>query len=600
MATHLKSMPSHLMSTATHLMSTATMMPSYRQKLKCTKPKKISVLQWSPDAIEKLRACLDCTNWDELFEDDANKTTEVITDYINFCVDVCLPTKTLKRYPNNKPWFDSSLKHILQLKQAAYREGNAERTSEVGKQLITEIYKKKVEYKHKLENQFSTNNTRDTWRGLQTITDYKSSTGKLTVTNEKAFAEELNEFYARFDRDENEKKLTNELLLLDNEDENQEERIVVNVDEVVKQFKSLNVRKTAGPDNITGKLLKECCTQLAPIFSRLFQLSIDTHTVPHYWKKSCIIPIPKIPRPTKNNDFRPVALTSIPMKCLERILLKYLVSQTSLYQDPLQFAYRQHRSTEDAVLSILHTITQHLDASNTSVRVLFVDFSSAFNTISPNLLIRKLRNMAVNQQLIRWVADFLTRRMQFVKVNSTSSGSRMTNTGSPQGSVISPSLFTIFTSDCNPINTNSNDKLYKFADDKALVGLITANRDTTYREEVDRLVTCNPCYVNGNTSYVDGNPSHVNRNPSYVNGNTSYVNGNPSYVNSNPCYVNGNTSYVDGNPSHVNRNPSYVNGNPSYVKFGICTNKYGVIGVHCLEEQRSNQRHSWSAWQMRH
>ena len=64
-----------------------------------------------------------------------------------------------------------------------------------------------------------------------------------------------------------------------------------------------------------------------------------------------------------------------------------------------------------------------------------------------------------------------------------------TNTSSPQGSVISPSLFTIFTSDCTPIYAESNDKLYKFADDKALVGLITADQNTVFEQEANRLVT---------------------------------------------------------------------------------------------------------------
>ena len=265
--------------------------------------------------------------------------------------------------------------------------------------------------------------------------------------------------------------------------------IVISLEEVLKQFRNVKVRKASGPDNITGKLLKECYIQLAPIFTKLFQLSIDSHTVPRYWKTSCIIPVPKIPRPSRHNDYRPVALTSIPMKCLERIILKHLISQTLSYQDPLQFAYRHYRSTDDAVLCLLHTIMQHLDTFNASVRILFVDFSSAFNTISPHLLIRKLKNMSVNSQLIRWVADFLVRRPQFVKVNSMRSHMRLTNTGSPQGSVVSPTLFTIFTADCTPILADSNDKLYKFADDKGLAGLITADQHTVYEQEVNRLVT---------------------------------------------------------------------------------------------------------------
>ena len=81
----------------------------------------------------------------------------------------------------------------------------------------------------------------------------------------------------------------------------------------------------------------------------------------------------------------------------------------------------------------------------TSARLLFVDFFSAFNTIQPHLMACKLRNMNVNPTLILWVLDFLTNRSQYVKVNVASFSSRKTNTGVPQGSVISPVLYTLYT-----------------------------------------------------------------------------------------------------------------------------------------------------------
>ena len=76
--------------------------------------------------------------------------------------------------------------------------------------------------------------------------------------------------------------------------------------------------------------------------------------------------------------------------------------------DPLQFAYRPNRSTDDEVSIALHTALSHLDKRNTYVRMLFIDYSSAFNTIVPTKLIPKQRTLGLNTSLCNWILDFLT------------------------------------------------------------------------------------------------------------------------------------------------------------------------------------------------
>ena len=200
--------------------------------------------------------------------------------------------------------------------------------------------------------------------------------------------------------------------------------------------------------------LRECSRELAPIVRYLFQQSVDTHTVPCLWKSSCIVPIPKKPRPSQNNDYRLVALTSLMMKCLER-LLRRIFTETPHFQDPHQFAYRRNRSTEDAILTLVHHAQKHLDPPKTSARILFLDFSSAFNTIQPYILLQKLGAMFVNPSLRKWIWDFLTDRKQWVKINNTISSTITTNSGAPQGCVSSPALFSVYTSDCNQLTALS-------------------------------------------------------------------------------------------------------------------------------------------------
>ncbi len=110
------------------------------------------------------------------------------------------------------------------------------------------------------------------------------------------------------------------------------------------------------------------------------------------FKCSTIIPVPKKPKITGLNDYRPVALMSLAMKSFERLFLAYLKLKdiTGPLLDPLQFAYRANRSVDDAVNMGLHFILQRLDRPGTYVRILFVDFHSAFNTIIPDTLQNKL------------------------------------------------------------------------------------------------------------------------------------------------------------------------------------------------------------------
>ena len=82
--------------------------------------------------------------------------------------------------------------------------------------------------------------------------------------------------------------------------------------------------------------------------------------------------------------------------------------------DPLQLAYRPNRSTDDAIAIALHTALSHLDKRNTYVSMLFIDYSSAFNTIVPSKLITKLRILGLNTSLHNWILDFLTGRAQVV------------------------------------------------------------------------------------------------------------------------------------------------------------------------------------------
>jgi hypothetical protein len=121
--------------------------------------------------------------------------------------------------------------------------------------------------------------------------------------------------------------------------------------------------------------------------------------IPTCFKQTTIVPVPKNGKLTYLNDYHPIALTSVAMKCFGRLVMAHINNIISDTLDPLQFAYRPNRSTGDAISITLHPALHHLDKRNTYVGMLLIDYSAALNTLVPSKLITKLRTMELNTSL---------------------------------------------------------------------------------------------------------------------------------------------------------------------------------------------------------
>jgi hypothetical protein len=161
-----------------------------------------------------------------------------------------------------------------------------------------------------------------------------------------------------------------------------------------------------------------------------------------------MVPVPKNTKITCLNNYQPVALTSVATKCFERLVMSHINTIIPETLDPLQFAYRPNRYTDDAISIALHTALSHLDKRNTYVRIIFIDYSLSFNTIAPSKLINKLRILELNTSICNWILDCLTGRPQMVRVGNNTSATLTLNTGAPQGCVLSLLLYSLFTRDC--------------------------------------------------------------------------------------------------------------------------------------------------------
>jgi hypothetical protein len=152
--------------------------------------------------------------------------------------------------------------------------------------------------------------------------------------------------------------------------------------------------------------------------------------IPTCFKQTTIVP--KKVKVTCLHDYRPIALTSVAMKCFKRLFMAYINTINTIIPqtlDPLQFAYGPNRSTNDANSIAPHTALSHLGKRNAYVRILFIDDSSVFNTIVPSKLITKLRTLGLNTSRCNWILDFLMDFPQVVRVGNNTSATLIVNTG---------------------------------------------------------------------------------------------------------------------------------------------------------------------------
>ncbi|KAI3355866.1 hypothetical protein L3Q82_004418 [Scortum barcoo] len=169
-----------------------------------------------------------------------------------------------------------------------------------------------------------------------------------------------------------------------------------------------------GPDGVSPSCLKVCADYLTPIFTQIFNRSLELCEVPSCFKRSTVIPIPKKPSITGLNDYRPVALTSVVMKSFERLVLAHLKDITGPLLDPLQFAYQANRSADDAVNMELHYILQHLDSPGTYVQGSCLWTSVRHSTPSSwtHPPLQTLPAHCASSPTCQWISNFLTDRRQ--------------------------------------------------------------------------------------------------------------------------------------------------------------------------------------------
>ena len=256
-----------------------------------------------------------------------------------------------------------------------------------------------------------------------------------------------------------------------------------NVVDVYEILKKLKVESAPGPDGVHPKYLVETAENLANPLYKLYRNSLDTGIIPEDWRIAYVTPIYK--KGCKNNplNYRPVSLTSLICKVMEKIIIKAAINHLDRNNllSTQQHGFRSGRSCLTQLLEYFLEIHDYLDDdSAVGVDAIYLDCRKAFDTVPHKRLIKKLEAYGFSGKVLRWISNFLTNRVQRVSIKGVLSEPLPVISGVPQGSVLGPLLFLVYVNDLLD-GISSNGKL--FADDAKIFRQIHDDRDKEILQE---------------------------------------------------------------------------------------------------------------------
>ena len=228
-------------------------------------------------------------------------------------------------------------------------------------------------------------------------------------------------------------------------------------------------QKFSALDPVPVCLLTSCLPELLPIIVKIINGSLCSSSVSSSLKDALITPILKKPSldPEDLKNFRPVSNLPYISKIIERVVAAQLnkhMSENNLYE-VFQSAYKKSHSNETALTRVQNDILRSLDEKRCVLLVL-LDLSSAFDTVDHTLLLSRLSScIGVSDTALAWFKSYLSGRYQAVQVNRSTSRKQHLRFGVPQGSVLGPLLFSIYTLPLGQLMRHHSVDFHLFVDD---------------------------------------------------------------------------------------------------------------------------------------
>ena len=185
-----------------------------------------------------------------------------------------------------------------------------------------------------------------------------------------------------------------------------------------------------------------------PAITHIVNLSIQQAVFPSLYKAAKVIPLLKKDDPLEPKNYRPVAILCILSKVIERVVFFQIVEymETNDYIHPNHHGFRAQHSTATAMIQMYDSWVQAVDRGELA-GVCMLDMSAAFDVVNHNLLLQKLRLYGFDQKSLARMTSYFSGRTQSVCIDGTLSDPLELTAGVPQGSILGPLCYIIFTND---------------------------------------------------------------------------------------------------------------------------------------------------------
>ena len=425
--------------------------------------------------LERLRNFAHPVNLDGDTQEEFNRFYDVMSDLL----DTYYPERTVTITSSDPPYVTPVVKRMLRRKNRLMRAGQIERAENIADKIRRLIIHHNSTELTRVDQVSEPQNMWTKVRQLLGKSRQKDISDSSTVT-----ADLLNDHYASISNDkaykEPEVKLTT----------NKKSSTTY-----ITEWRIFNIldklpNTATGLDKIPSWFLRVGAPAFAAPIADLMNMSLTTSIVPTQWKTASILPVPKVVTPQGAADYRPISITSVLSRTLERIVVRDYIYPSIQCTHPddeymdfsNQFAFQPTGSTTVALIQLFHSITAMLE-TNPYVILYSIDFSKAFDTVRHYTLMEKFAALDLPDNIYNWIESFFRDHSHCTKFRGETSSFRDTCASIVQGSAIGPSSYVVVASDLSPLT--AGNIMVKYADDTYLI--VPANNVHTCASEVQHI-----------------------------------------------------------------------------------------------------------------
>jgi hypothetical protein len=222
-------------------------------------------------------------------------------------------------------------------------------------------------------------------------------------------------------------------------------------------------RKAAGIDGVMTEQIKKLCPKIKKWLLNMFNSCIKTDSIPTEWLKSHIVALLNPEKaPTDTSNLRPMLLLCHTYKMFERMVLNRINHKIDGKFIKQQAGFSTGKSCTGQILNLVEKIEKSYE-NKVITSAVFIDLIAAYDTVNHKLLLKKICELAEDAKFTKIISLLLKNKMFFVSMQTKKSRWRRQNNELPQGSILAPILFNIYTND-QPIGNQMKHFIY--ADDR--------------------------------------------------------------------------------------------------------------------------------------